>query len=198
MNKKFTALFLVGGLSLINAQWQKATPNTQITRTSDNSVYYKLDINAIRGQLLAADKVENAAGTVTVAMPTVDGKIERFAVSSFPVMDEALANQYQLGSYVGVGIDDPTKYVRFSVAPNDFQSMIISNGKYEFIEPATADKAYYSVHSKTNKRGAFECNTKEDQGIKNSIHLGWRCLLQVSMVLILEVLQDRLLRSTQQ
>jgi hypothetical protein len=163
MNKKFTALFLVGGLSLINAQWQKAIPNTQITRTSDNSVYYKLDINAIRGQLLAADKVENAAGTVTIAMPTVDGKIERFAVSSFPVMDEALANQYQLGSYVGVGIDDPTKYVRFSVAPNDFQSMIISNGKYEFIEPATDNKAYYSVHGKTNKRGAFECNTKEDQ-----------------------------------
>ena len=163
MNKKFTALFLVGGLSLINAQWQRATPNTQITRTSDNSVYYKLDINAIRGQLLAADKVENAAGTVTIAMPTVDGKIEKFAVSSFPVMDEALANQYQLGSYVGVGIDDPTKYVRFSVAPNDFQSMIISNGKYEFIEPATADKAYYSVHKKTSKRGAFECTTKEDQ-----------------------------------
>lgn len=147
----------------MNAQWSKATPNEAVTRKSDNSVYYKLDINAIRGQLLAADKVGNAAGTVTVNMPTVDGKIERFAVSSFPVMDEALANQYQLGSYVGVGIDDPTKYVRFSVAPNDFQSMVISNGKYEFIEPATDNKAYYSVHSKTSKRGAFECTTKEDQ-----------------------------------
>lgn len=147
----------------MNAQWSKATPNVDVTRKSDNSVYYKLDINAIRGQLMAADKVGNAAGTVTVSMPTVDGKIERFAVNSFPVMDEALANQYQLGSYVGVGIDDPTKYVRFSVAPNDFQSMVISNGKYEFIEPATDNKAYYSVHGKTNKDGAFNCNTKEDQ-----------------------------------
>ncbi|MCD9853920.1 M12 family metallo-peptidase [Epilithonimonas sp. JDS] len=163
MNKRLTTLLFLGGLSLMNAQWSKATPNVEVTRTSDNSVYYKLDINAIRGQLLAADKVGNAAGTVTVSMPTVDGKIERFAVSSFPVMDEALANQYQLGSYVGVGIDDPTKYVRFSVAPNDFQSMVISNGKYEFIEPATDNKAYYSVHGKTSKRGAFECTTKEDQ-----------------------------------
>lgn len=147
----------------MNAQWSKATPNVEVNRKSDNSVYYKLDISAIRGQLLAADKVGNAAGTVTVSMPTIDGKIERFAVSSFPVMDEALANQYQLGSYVGVGIDDPTKYVRFSVAPNDFQSMMISNGKYEFIEPATTDKAFYSVHGKSSKIDAFACTTKEDQ-----------------------------------
>ena len=162
MNKRLTILLFLGGVSLMNAQWSKATPNVEVTRKSDNSVYYKLDISAIRGQLLAADKVGNAAGTVTVAMPTVDGKIERFAVSSFPVMDEALANKYQLGSYVGVGIDDPTKYVRFSVAPNDFQSMVISNGKYEFIESATDNKAYYSVHGKTRKNGAFVCTTKED------------------------------------
>lgn len=161
MNKKLTTLLFLGSLSLVNAQWSKAIPNVDVSRKSDNSVYYKLDINAIRGQLLSADKVGNAAGTVTINMPTVDGKIERFAVSSFPIMDEALANQYQLGSYVGVGIDDPTKYVRFSVAPNDFQSMVISNGKYEFIEPATDDKAFYSVHGKSSKEGAFSCTTKE-------------------------------------
>lgn len=91
---------------------------------------------------MAADKLENSAGKVTVSLPTADGKIERFSVNSFPVMDDALANQYQLGSYVGVGIDDPSKYVRFSVAPNDFQSMMISNGKYEFIEPATDSKSF--------------------------------------------------------
>lgn len=73
-----------------------------------------------------------------------------------------MANQYQLGSYVGKGIDDPEKYIRFSVAPNDFQSMIISNGKYEFIEPASADKTVYFVHGKSSKRGAFTCTTKEN------------------------------------
>lgn len=78
-------------------------------------------------------------------------------------MDEALAKQYQLGSYAGAGLDDPSKYIRFSIAPNDFQSMIIGKeGKYEFIEPATADKTYYSVHGKTSKNGhAFVCNTSE-------------------------------------
>lgn len=163
MKKRLTTLLFLGSLPFVYGQWTKATPNGEVTKKSDNSVYYKLDINAIKGQLLAADKVGNTAGTVTVNMPTIDGKMERFLVNSFPVMDEALASQYQLGSYVGVGIDDPTKYVRFSVAPNDFQSMVISNGKYEFIEPATADKAFYSVHGKSSKRGAFECTTKEDQ-----------------------------------
>ncbi len=170
MNKRLTILLFLGGLSLTNAQWIKSIPNVKVTKKSDNSVYYKLDINAIRGQLLAADKIANAAGTVTVAMPTIDGKIERFAVSSFPVMDEALAKQYQLGSYVGVGIDDPTKYVRFSVAPNDFQSMVISNGKYEFIEPATDNKAYYSVHGKTSRDGAFTCTTKEEFASVERLH----------------------------
>ena len=168
MYKKLTTLLFLGGLSLVNAQWSKATPTETITRKSDNSVYYKLDINAIRGQLFAADKIENTAGKVTVSLPTADGKIERFAVNSFPVMDEALANQYQLGSYIGVGIDDPSKYVRFSVAPNDFQSMMISDGKYEFIEPATDSKSFYSVHGKSSKTGPFSCTTKESpESIEN-------------------------------
>ncbi len=161
MKKTLTSLLLLGSLPLVYAQWSKATPNATITRTSDNAVYYKLDIDAIRGKLLSADKSTSGAGGVTINLPTAEGKIERFAVNSFPVMDEALANRYQLGSYVGVGIDDPTKYVRFSVAPNDFQSMIISNGKYEFIEPATENKAFYSVHGKTSKDGAFLCSTTE-------------------------------------
>ncbi|RXM40172.1 hypothetical protein BOQ62_07610 [Chryseobacterium sp. CH21] len=43
--------------------------------------------------------------------------------------------------------------------------MIIgTDGKYEFIEPATSDKSYYSIHGKTNKNGhAFTCKTKESK-----------------------------------
>ncbi|MCW1963327.1 zinc-dependent metalloprotease [Chryseobacterium viscerum] len=147
-----------------NAQWSRGLPEQKVIKRSDHSVYYKLDIDQIRTQLLRAPKI--GEGTpITVSIPTLDGKIEKFTVNSFPVMDETLANKYQLGSYVGVGTDDPGKYIRFSVAPNDFQSMIIgADGKYEFIEPATADKSYYSVHGKTSKNGhAFVCSTKEDK-----------------------------------
>ncbi|QBA21942.1 hypothetical protein EU348_12345 [Chryseobacterium indologenes] len=147
-----------------NAQWSRGLPQQKVTRKSDHSVYYQLDIDQIRTQLLRASKIGEGS-PITITIPTLNGKIEKFSVSSFPVMDETLANKYQLGSYVGIGVDDPTKYIRFSVAPHDFQSMIIgADGQYEFIEPATSDKSYYSVHGKTNKSGhAFACSTKEDK-----------------------------------
>ncbi|WP_288438581.1 reprolysin-like metallopeptidase [uncultured Chryseobacterium sp.] len=162
-----TKLFCLPALLLAvaaNAQWSRGLPKQKIIKKSDHSVYYQLDLDQIRTQLLRAPKIGEGA-PITISIPTLEGKIEKFTVNSFPVMDETLANQYQLGSYVGIGIDDPSKYIRFSVAPNDFQSMIIgTDGKYEFIEPATSDKSYYSVHGKTNKSGhAFTCNTKEDK-----------------------------------
>ncbi|MFY7813716.1 MAG: reprolysin-like metallopeptidase, partial [Chryseobacterium taeanense] len=81
-----------------------------------------------------------------------------------------LADQYQLGSYVGVGIDDPGKYLRFSLAPDDFQSMIIKNGVYEFIEPADKGKTVYGVHPKTDKSNeGFLCSMNEDLLTKQEI-----------------------------
>jgi hypothetical protein len=166
MNKNLTSLFLIllSFCSIIaNAQWSKTKADASIIKKNDNSVYYKLDLNQIKMQLLSAKKVDEIGNPVTIEIPNSDGKLERFAVSSFPVMDEAMAKQYQLGSYVGTGIDDPTKYIRFSVGPNDFQSMMISNGKTEFIEPSNIAKTIYSLHSKSNKNGhSFVCNTLEN------------------------------------
>lgn len=164
MNKKLFCLPILLFAISANAQWSRGLPQQKIIKKSDHSVYYKLDIDQIRTQLLRAPKIGEGS-PITISIPTLEGKIEKFTVNSFPVMDEALANKYQLGSYVGIGVDDPFKYIRFSVAPNDFQSMIIgTDGQYEFIEPATSDKSYYSVHGKTNKSGhAFTCSTKEDK-----------------------------------
>lgn len=163
MKQIFTSIAILAALPMLHAQWTKAVPTSAIISKVNNATYYKLDIDHIRTQLITASVAGKGNSTVTVNIPTQSGKIEKFAVNSFPVMDEALATKYQLGSYVGVGIDDPKKIIRFSVAPNDFQSMIIGDGKYEFIEPATDDKQFYSVHSKQAKRGAFECTTKESQ-----------------------------------
>jgi len=163
MKRQLFCLLSVTAAVMASAQWSKVTPSKDVIRKSDNSVYYKLDVDKIRTQLLTAPKYGEGNG-VTVNIPTLNGKIEKFTVNSLPVVDEALASQYQLGSYVGTGIDDPTKYIRFSVAPNDFQSMMISDGKYEFIEPATHDKSAYSIHGKSGKNGhAFTCSTKENK-----------------------------------
>jgi hypothetical protein len=108
-------------------------------------------LDKIKSQLKNAQEMGPNAKPVEILLPTMGGKIERFAVYSFPVMTKEFADQYQLGSYVGASLDDPTKYLRFSVAPNDFQSMIIQDGKYEFIDPVNADKTVYGLHPKTKR-----------------------------------------------
>ncbi|WP_415329024.1 reprolysin-like metallopeptidase [Chryseobacterium sp. MMS23-Vi53] len=169
--KKLITTFLcslIGGTAL--AQWTPTTFEGGSQKSSNVRSYYKLDLNKIRTQLRDAQETGKNAKSVEISLPTLDGKIEKFAIYSFPVVVKELADQYQLGSYVGVGIDDPTKYVRFSVAPNDFQSMIIQAGVYQFIEPQNADKTIYGVHSKTNKTaGGFLCSMNESTLSKKQI-----------------------------
>lgn len=158
---------LLGSLFSVSvfAQW---TPTTFQRKSADQFSlvrhYYKLDLNTIKMQLKDARESGSNAQPVIISLPTLNGKIERFAVYSFPVVVKELADKYQLGSYAGVGIDDPNKYLRFSVSPNDFQSMIIKNGISEFIEPQNTAKTVYGVHPKTihTEGSRFVCSTNEN------------------------------------
>ncbi|REC51820.1 propanediol utilization protein [Chryseobacterium piscium] len=172
MKKLITTLFcsLIGGSVL--AQWTPTTiKRSSVIETSSIQPQYKLDINLIRSQLKNAKETGANAQAVEILLPTLKGKMERFAVYSFPVVVKELADQYQLGSYVGIGLDDPNKSVRFSVSPNDFQSMIIKGGEYEFIEPTKSDKTIYSVHPKSKPTGgkSFVCTTDENPLAKQDI-----------------------------
>ena len=155
MKKIITSLFCGLLSTAAFAQWSPTSmQGTKIREASNVTSYYSLDLNAMRSTLSKAQETGKNSVAVEVNLPTMDGKVEKFAVYSLPVVVKSLADRYQLGSYVGVGIDDPTAYVRFSVAPNDFQSMMLRNGKYEFIEPQNTDKSVYGVHPKTNKTEA--------------------------------------------
>ena len=132
--------------------------------------YYKLDLGLLKSQLKNAQEMGANATPVVISLPTMDGKIERFNVYSFPVVVKELADKYELGSYVGASIDNPNKFLRFSLAPNDFQSMIIDGDKSEFIEPVSTDKTVYTIHPKTRKNGSgFFCSTDESPASKKEI-----------------------------
>lgn len=165
MKKIFTSLLLGLMSTAAIAQWSPTSMHGErIRATSNVTSYYALDLNAVRSTLANAQETGKDAKPVELKLPTLSGKIERFAVYSAPVVVKSLADRYQLGSYIGVGIDDPSAYVRFSVAPNDFQSMMFRNGAYEFIEPQNTDKSVYGVHPKSNKTTgdkAFICSTAE-------------------------------------
>ena len=142
---------LAAGVSSFNAQrWEPASQRTsQIRKEVEVQYSYRFDLQSLRSILKDAVETGKGAQAVIVSLPTAEGKIEKFAVYSDPVMEKSMADRYQLGSYVGVGVDDPGKYVRFSTAPTEMQSMIIKDGKFQFIEPITTDKQVYGVFYKT-------------------------------------------------
>ncbi|WP_080776710.1 GEVED domain-containing protein [Chryseobacterium phocaeense] len=171
MKKTSISFFFLCLFAMIHAQWTPAVFNGKgIHDGSKTDQYFSLNISQLKSQLSKAEETGKNAKPVIISLPTKGGKIEKFAVYSFPVVVKELADQYQLGSYVGVGIDDPSKYLRFSLAPNDFQSMIMQDGGYEFIEPANADKTVYRVHPKTGKnKTGFVCSTEESEGARHDI-----------------------------
>lgn len=171
MKRLLTTLFCsVLGISAY-AQWTPTSYGRGEKLGSSNiRSYYKLDLDKIRAQLKNAQEMGPNSKPVEILLPTLGGKIEKFAVYSFPVMTKEFAEQYQLGSYAGVSLEDPGKYLRFSVAPNDFQSTIIKDGGYEFISPVNADKTIYGVHPKTRKNeNGFLCSTTEDPVAQSQI-----------------------------
>ncbi|SFN73041.1 Por secretion system C-terminal sorting domain-containing protein [Chryseobacterium oleae] len=163
---------LAGSLASLNAQrWSPASQKTSEIRKEVEVQYsYKVDLSSLRDLLKDAVETGKGAKSVVVSLPTVEGKIEKFAVYSDPVVVQSLADRYQLGSYVGVGVDDPSKYIRFSVAPTEMQSMIIKDGVFQFIEPISTDKQTYGVFYKTKRTASdhgFECSTEEKEIIKD-------------------------------
>ncbi|SHK04585.1 reprolysin-like metallopeptidase [Epilithonimonas mollis] len=174
MKKIFTTLFSVGIIAGAYGQWAPSAMKGEHNRDTKAKSYYSLDLSMVRSQLSEAKETGKNSKPVIINLPTLDGKIEKFAVYSLPVVEKSMADRYQLGSYVGVKTDDPTVYVRFSVSPYDLQAMMLRNGQYEFIEPLNKEKTVYGVFPKTNKRTggkAFECNTSESLLSKKQMEL---------------------------
>ncbi|SFM99446.1 Por secretion system C-terminal sorting domain-containing protein [Chryseobacterium oleae] len=177
MKKKIIfVLALASGLAGLQAQrWEPISHKVAPIRKEVNVLYsYKVDLNSLRSLLKDAPEKEQGKTPVIISLPTADGRVERFSVYSSPVVEKSMADRYELGSYSGTGIDNPHKQVRFSTAPNDFQSMIFDGvtGKHEFIEPINKERDVYGVFFKSNKTqdgNPFECTTSESEQSKMEI-----------------------------
>ncbi len=156
---------LASCFTVFNAQrWETVSQKTSQIRNGVEVQYsYRVDLKSLREMLKNAEETGKNARPVIISLPTVEGKIEKFAVYSNPVIEKSLADKYQLGSYVGIGVDDSSKYLRFSTSPADMQSMIIKDGVFQFIELISADRQTYGVFYKTKNDGehGFKCDTGE-------------------------------------
>lgn len=167
MKKKIllVSVLAAGFTAVYGQRWEPVgQKGSEIRKDVEVRQTYRVDLNSLRNLLKDAVETGKNAKPVIISLPTAEGKIEKFAVYSNPVMAQSLVEKYQLGSYVGAGIDDPSKYVRFSTSPTDMQSMIIKDGVFQFIEPISSDKKTYGVFYKTKKTAGehgFECGMNE-------------------------------------
>ncbi|WP_395054286.1 reprolysin-like metallopeptidase [Flavobacterium sp.] len=129
----------------------------------------ELDLEALKSSLSNSPKRNSLEknSSVRVSLPNENGQIERFSVYENSIMDPALAAQYpEIKSYIGIGIDNPTATVYFSISPLGFKSMTISADKSAvFIEPFSQNLTTYSVYKKSDKIQSlshFECSVVED------------------------------------
>lgn len=125
---------------------------------------YALDFYSLKKQLKSSPLRGTNKAPIVVYIPTAEGKIERFSVYHAPVLDEEIENKYNLYSYVGIGLDDKNKYIRFSISPDQFNSMILDNtGNIQLIDPYTTDGGVYSVRVRKGPDfKEFQCSTVDE------------------------------------
>ena len=133
----------------------------------ENQVF-ELNLNGLKSSLNSAPKrMANTHSQNILLIPTATGTMERFTIYENSIMEQGLADRFpEIKSYIGIGIDNPTATVYFSVSPLGFKAMVLSADKAaEFIEPITADLTTYTVYRKADKKQSFtpfECSVLDE------------------------------------
>ncbi|WP_326984524.1 zinc-dependent metalloprotease family protein [Chryseobacterium sp. MYb264] len=158
-----------------HSQWSRTELRSQKVKPSQEKLefsgLYSLDTHQLAQQLKnASSRLANGKG-ITISLPNAEGNIEKFQVWEFSNMSPELQAKYpDIRSYVGSGIDHPEAYLRFSISPIGFSSMITRSGISEYIEPYTQDRSVYAVFDSKAKNGhsdePFVCSTI-DEAVKN-------------------------------
>jgi chitodextrinase len=169
------ALLAITSFSLAQQKdsfWAKSTKSNLVQLESRAQLPQKslldLDINGLKASLAnSPSRTTTKPSTVVMSLPSADGGSERFSVYENSIMDPALAARYpEIKSYIGIGVDNPTATVYFSISPLGFKSMTLSGDKpAEFIEPISDDLATYTVFKKSDRKAAFtkfECSVIDD------------------------------------
>jgi chitodextrinase len=168
MKLKLLSIALVASVSFSfgqgkNSFWKSSTLKSETTLLEQKMALpqkhvFELDANGLKTALSSSPKrFSNSNAGIVVSFPNEEGQMEEFRVYENSIMAPELAAQYpDIKSYIGIGIDQPTSTIYFSISPLGFKSMQLNAGKSAvFIEPLTANLTQYSVYRKADKAKSF-------------------------------------------
>ncbi|MDR6548392.1 hypothetical protein J2810_004482 [Chryseobacterium rhizosphaerae] len=171
------AIAAISGQSLYGQNFWKKTHLTERNAIeskrnigADYSNAYTLDINGLKSTLQTAPVSKTGIitkSTITVDIPGLDGKFEKYAVYETSNMAPELAVKFpDIKSYRGTSVKNSGKTISFGLSSKGINIIIFTPGqKPTVIEPATKDASVYLVSPAVpeilSKISNFECNTKE-------------------------------------
>ena len=131
------------------------------TRRAQQQV--RLDADALDQRLAVVgqefpDKTSDSLQPVTLALPTPDGSLERFAVLESPVVEPGLAlwltdRGWPLRTFTARSLDRPDATARLDWGgPNGFHAVVLSSGGTYYVDPETPGdfERYVSYYKRDN------------------------------------------------
>jgi len=153
------------------SQWTKTEDSGRKVREEFTGLQTKqlfsLDKELLASQLKNAPlKFSGEAGT-EIIMPNAKGELEKFRVWEYSNFTPELQAKFPgIKSYVGIGITDPTAYLRFSISNIGLSSTTLRSGGSDFVESySSEDNVYVSYESGSkmrNEKDEFLCSTIND------------------------------------
>lgn len=153
------------------SQWKRTEIRSQKVKKNQEKLefsgLYSLDVSQLKQLLKNSPARFSGQKGAIISLPTTKGGLEKFQVWEYSNMAPELQAKYpDIKSYVGTALEDPSVYLRFSLSPVGFSSMITRSGLSEFIEPYTEDRTVYAVFDSNARRGQekepFECSTIDE------------------------------------
>lgn len=135
--------------------------------TPKESQIYSLNFELLKSKLATAPSKEDnkTKAGIVIAFPTAEGKLENFKVYEASIMHPDLAARYQeIQSYVGVGVEDPSSTIRFSVTLFGLHTMTFrGTGETTYIDTYTRDLKKYIVYNRSqlSDTNGFFCEARE-------------------------------------
>ncbi|OMQ12546.1 reprolysin-like metallopeptidase [[Flexibacter] sp. ATCC 35103] len=177
MKKNLLFLFFIFCCTAIHAQgddlWQKVSSgsvNKRINESGSERLYYKLNTNSLKSKL-SGSTGKSSNNTSEITIPNSKGILERFKVWESSNFEPELQAKYpEIRSYEGIGLDDKTARINFSVAPIGLQTMVLRADKpSEYIEQDSDNQSQYVLSAKNDDSSKrLSCKTTELVSNKNN------------------------------
>lgn len=180
--KKITFLFVLFISSLASFSqnlWKKTSENELINspkseRTHMPSKYslFTLDLNLFKTKLQNAPlDTSGQQSNIQIEFPNPEGGFDTYLVYEAPVFEKKLSDELpNMKSYVGMGINDKTARIRFSVNNYFGLHTVTYSGLHgsRYIDTYTTDMQNYIVYYKNDlqRKKPFSCEVKSDEKLQ--------------------------------